>query len=221
MRGRPHGLCKTYLLVDLVKRSPDSKVMVIVAWTSLCNYYKCLLERETRVTWSLYAEGSVRRWNPATEPHVIICYPSLRGIDEHVIDTLGAGAGWGLWLDEAMKLSHFSAEFGVMNIQSMLACEMRLTSLLRVAPWCVMLQYNMHMDTPAWIMNRLDVSVEAGVQQGLLETIRVSKGLLWSGRTFLCTSVRSWRQLRVPEWDTTQQVSDLQQSMQLDESVRC
>ncbi len=37
----------------------------------------------------------------------------------------------------------------------------------------------------------------------------------------LLASVRSWRQLRVPEWDTTQQVSDLPQSMQLDESVRC
>ncbi len=68
----PTGYGKTYLLVDLVNNSPNSRVMVIASWTSLCNYYKCLLDRETRVTWSLYAEGSVKRWNPATDTHVII-----------------------------------------------------------------------------------------------------------------------------------------------------
>ncbi len=93
----PTGYGKTYLLVDLVNSLPNSTVMVIVSWTSLCNYYKCLLDRETRVTWSLYTDGSVKRWNPATEPHVIICYPSLRGIDEHVTNTLTEGGGWG-WM---------------------------------------------------------------------------------------------------------------------------
>ncbi len=76
---------------------------------------------------------------------------------------------------------------GVLSSESMLACETRLTSLLAFAPWCVMLQYNMHMDTPAWITARLGVTVEEGVATGLLKTIRVSEELLWSGRTFLYT----------------------------------
>ncbi len=89
----PTGFGKTYLLVDHVKRYVNSKVMVIVSWTSLCNYYKCLLDRETGSTWSLYSEVGVRDWNPVKNPRVIICYLSLRGLDERVLDNLGEGGG--------------------------------------------------------------------------------------------------------------------------------
>ncbi len=157
---------------------PNSRVMVIVSWTSLCNYYKCLLDRETRVTWSLYTDGSVKRWNPVTDPHIIICYPSLRGVDEHMTNTLMEGRGWGLWVDKAVKVSHFSASVSVLDSGAMRACETRLRSLLPFAPWCVMLQYNMYVDTPAWITDRLGVTVEEGVATGLLRIIRVSEELL-------------------------------------------
>ncbi len=155
----PTGFGKTYLLVDYVKRYPSSNVMVIVSWQSLCSYYKSLLDKETRFTWSLYLDEHVQEWNLTQNRHAIVCYPSLRQIDERMVEALSARGGWGLWIDEAVKLSHFSASSSIFKGDAMRDCESRLTSLLRVAPWCVLLQYNMSMDTPAWITDRFRLHI--------------------------------------------------------------
>ncbi len=80
----PTGFGKTYLLIDHIRHyGKNSRVMVIVSWKSLCNYYKGLLEKETNVSWSLYSDRSdhesrICEWDPVKNPRVIICYPSLK-----------------------------------------------------------------------------------------------------------------------------------------------
>ncbi len=92
-----------------------------------------------------------------------------------------------MWLDEIVRLSHFSASKGILSGAAMRACNARLTSLVRAGPWCVLSQYNMRMDPPPWIIDRLNVTVEEAVATGVLRTIRLSEQLLWKGKTFLYT----------------------------------
>ncbi len=177
--------------------------MVVVSWRSLATYYLSLLERETPVPWRLYSEvgeGRGRRvelWSPDRESHVIICYPSLCRLDPDVTYSLIARRrGWALWLDESVRLSHSSASVQMLGGEGtrpsegtrMEQCESRLTDLVRAAPFCVMLQYNMMQDAPCWILDRLGMSIEGAVSSKELRTIRLSEEYLWRGRTFLYTT---------------------------------
>ncbi len=81
----PTGSGKTYLLVEYMRTFCKSKVMVVISWTSLCNYYKSMLEDTTDLHWELYTESTVNKWNPIDNLHVIVCYPSLKGLDERML----------------------------------------------------------------------------------------------------------------------------------------
>ncbi len=189
----PTGSGKTFMLVEFCKKYPDRPVLVCVAWRSLCYYYKSLMEEHTGKSWELYCEvnkGKVQLWNPSKNSRVIVCYPSLCMLDLDM--SLQFREGWGLWLDECVSLSHFSAQTAIMSTEVMLKwCDRTLTALLRVAPWCVMAQYNMRIDSPEWILQRLCMNVQQAVAEGVLRTICISEELLWKSKTFLYTHYES------------------------------
>ncbi len=190
----PTGYGKTFMLVEYAKIYRYRPVLVRVAWRSLCHYYKSLMEQHTGETWELYCsvpKSEVRSWMPSRNPRVILCYPSLCMLNEVLMKAIRPEEGWGLWLDECVALSHFTTQTAVMSHDIMRKCDKMLTSLVKAAPWRVMAQYNMRMDSPPWILDRLSLNVEGAVAEGKLRTIRVSEELLWKGKTFIYTHFES------------------------------